>query len=253
LVCLAAALVVALISVSPRFWELAPGPFHFFQFTYRLTNYVNLLSLAAALNALRRLPDAQRRVGRSPLPWVLGTVAVLGCLIKLNHSTLFSHPDSNLRPIAYYMHLGPISSAYTNYVTMPQAGPPVPAHQDPPEIKMTTLGLPKAQSYTADRFGFIYTRILVLPWNQILVDGEPLPDALKVAWPNTPYYGVRERPGSTHLVDTYFALPKVVDGAIRLAEYAILVEIGAMFAIIAAWILSASREPRLDSIPLINN
>ncbi len=238
------AVFVAAISVWPKFWDFVPGPFHFFQFTYRLTNYANAFSLAAALATLWRLPRQARRVAGTPVPWMLATLACTACLIKLNHAALFSHDEPAVRPISYYTDLGPIAETHTDYTTMPHSGPPAPDHPLPPPVAMAALGQPVPQRYTADRSGLLYTRILVLPWNKIVVDGDVLAEQFEVAWSNSPYYGVREPAGSTHVVNTYLQLPPVVDALIRLAEYALICEIGAIAAFASVWLVRRIRPLR---------
>jgi hypothetical protein len=120
-----------------------------------------------------------------------------------------------------------------NYTTIPRTGKPVPAHTDPPAIGMYQLGAPIPQPVVADRNGLVFTRILVFPWNAIIVDGKILPAHAKLAWRDWPYYGFRVAPRSRHLVQTTFILPPPVDRAIRLAEYALILELASTAALLA--------------------
>jgi hypothetical protein len=100
---------------------------------------------------------------------------------------------------------------------------------------MSSLGSPMPQQASANRDGVIYTRILVLPWNDISVDGRWIPEAEKLVWLNSPFYGVRAAPFSHHEIQTRFMLPALVERTIRVAEYVFLFELAVLIALFIAF------------------
>jgi hypothetical protein len=235
-------LVLAVLSVWPRFWEIAPAPLHFMQFPYRLTNVENALTLSAALTVIWRLPQQTRRVARSPLPWIAVTLATFACGTKLIHG------------YSVYHTWPPVTIDFTNnflprafdYTLIPQTGPTVPPHAAPPAATFRAVGEPLAQHYVADPGGYVFTRILALPWNSVIVNGQALPQSKKLAWKDTPYYGFRGKPGLGYDVQTYLTVPLVVECVIRFIEYCVFLELAAAL-VLGVLLFRREFENRFDS------
>ncbi len=241
----ALALALAAISVWPWVWTSLPHPLHVAGFAYRLTAYVNLFSLCAAFCVLWRLPTESRRMTRTSLPWIAGTLAVVACLIKLSHGYASMSDPSRLQ-VQLSPHDGAaLAGVDATFTTIPRTGATAPPHVSPAGIAMFELGAPAPQRYVADSHGFIFTRILVLPWNDVIVDGRRITDSRKLVWTDYNYYGLRLRPRSEHLIETSFSLPPAVDRVIRLAEYALTLEsIGTV--VLGALVLRRRSERRRE-------
>ena len=178
-------LVLFALSVTPSFGLAMPSVFKNLQFAYRLVSYLNLCLLLIIVSALAAIPASVEGL-RSRIAWrwlLSGTlaVAVLGLAIKLGHAAAvvtttasvasenssdraLQLPDNFYGWEAYAITGGSHGNLSPDAAVLMKVGKQSAFGEVPP----VTVQLSQAQN--------VLIHVQPFPWNQLLVDGRPVPD-----------------------------------------------------------------------------
>jgi hypothetical protein len=171
------------VSVSPHIWDMLPRSVGIVQFSYRLVTYCDLSLLGAVVFLLTLVRSSSAKVKHSVRMCVAVSVALMTqCVfVKFNHAAVIQQGGElegtglsgnrdllKVLPASFY--------GLEDYVVQRGFG----GLSGVPTVPLPTSGgvdFGKVQSVSLERGGGFATNIQAFPWNRVVLNGRPLPQA----------------------------------------------------------------------------